>query len=113
MQKLKTPKSIELELLVIKNNRKDETDKVIAYHANHLPIRCVFESKPWLSNAGNAALKEATGDYILRTDDDVLVDENWIETYSRAFEGSPEAAIFGVPISPWFEGTPAKWLETV
>jgi glycosyltransferase involved in cell wall biosynthesis len=113
MQKLKIPKGVVWELLVVNNNCTDNTDKVIVYHINHLPIRRVFESNRGLSNARNAAVRESTGDYMLWTDDDVLVDEYWVEAYVRAFERWPEAAIFGGPIAPWFEGTPPKWLEAI
>jgi hypothetical protein len=43
----------------------------------------------------------------------VLVDEGWLAAYVSAFERYPQAAIFGGPISPWFEGVPPRWLAEV
>jgi glycosyltransferase involved in cell wall biosynthesis len=86
---------------------------VLASFVNRVPIRAVMEAEPGLSNARNRAVLEATGDYILWTDDDVLVDERWLSAYCEAFERWPDAAIFGGNIKPWFEGTPPEWLEHV
>jgi glucosyl-dolichyl phosphate glucuronosyltransferase len=113
MNQIRIPKDVEWELLVVNNNCTDDTDRVIAHYSIHLPIRRVFEPEPGLSNARNAAVKAARGDYILWTDDDVLVDKCWVEAYADAFERWPEAAIFGGPIYPWFEGKPPRWLEDV
>jgi glucosyl-dolichyl phosphate glucuronosyltransferase len=113
MQKLKIPLDIEWELLIVNNNCTDKTDEVIARHTGRMPVRRVFESNPGLSHARNAAVQQASGDYIIWTDDDVLVDEHWLEAYSRAFRACPDLVIFGGPIAPWFENTPPKWLESV
>jgi len=53
----------------------------------------------------------ATGDYVIWTDDDVLVDAGWLIAYERAFEQRPQAAIFGGPVRARFEGTPPRWLS--
>lgn len=113
MHKLRLPEGIQWEVLVVNNNCRDNTDEVILQHSNDLPIRRVFEPSPGLSNARNAAVKCANGDYIIWTDDDVLVDDGWIEGYVRAFDRWPDVAIFGGPVTPWFEGTAPKWLKAV
>jgi glycosyltransferase involved in cell wall biosynthesis len=113
MRKLKLPHEIQWELLIVNNNCTDDTEEVIASHFGHLPVRSIFEACPGQSSARNAAVREARGDYIIWTDDDVLVDENWIQSYVEAFGRRPDAAVFGGPISPWFEGTPPAWLLRV
>ena len=113
MQELIIPGGVEWELLVVNNNCSDGTDEVIERYARTLPIRRVFEPVPGLSNARNAAVRAAAGDYILWTDDDVLVDGHWIEAYAQVFALRPEVAVFGGPIVPWFEGTPPSWLLQV
>lgn len=110
MTRLHIPDGAEWELLVVNNNCTDETDDIIARHDAKLPIRRIFENKTGLSHARNAAVSAATGDYILWTDDDVLVDPGWIAAYALAFQKWPEASVFGGPIEPWFEGTPPNWL---
>ena len=113
MTMLVIPAGVDWELLVVNNNCTDDTEEVIAQHAGYLPIRRLFEPKQGLSNARNCAVAAATGDLILFTDDDVLVDDEWIVEYSEAFSRWPSAAIFGGPIQPWFAGTPPRWLKEV
>lgn len=101
----------EFELIVVNNNSTDRTDEVISTYEGRLPLRRIFEQTPGLSNARNAAVRAARGDYIIWTDDDVLVDKDWLIAYARAFIKWPEVVVFGGPIEPWFEGTPPDWLK--
>ena len=110
MTRLIIPPQIDWELLVINNNSSDHTDEVISSFAQLLPIVRIFEASPGLSHARNAAVAHASGDYIVWTDDDVFVNEGWLSAYTKAFETYPNAAVFGGPIAPWFEGTPPNWL---
>jgi glucosyl-dolichyl phosphate glucuronosyltransferase len=107
---LRIPPGVDWELLVVNNHCTDATDDVIASFAGRLPLRRLYEPEPGLSNARNAAVREATGDYILWTDDDTLVDPGWLEAYVEAFRTSPDAAIFGGPVEPWFLAAPPAWL---
>ena len=101
---------IDWELVVVNNNCTDHTDAVIAGFANLLPIRREFEREPGQSNARNRAIEVATGDYILWTDDDVIVDPGWLAAYANAFRSRPEAAVFGGPIRPKYESPAVKWI---
>lgn len=107
------PAGMEWELLVVNNNCTDATDQVIAAFANRLPIRRLFEPDPGLSNARNRAVLEASGSYIVWTDDDVLVAPDWLVAYGDAFVRWPDAAVFGGPIEPWFPNAPPAWLESI
>ena len=108
---LRIPKNITWELLVVNNNCSDETDEVISKHKAHLPIRRLFEPQPGKSYALNHAVREASGDYILWTDDDALVDPNWLEAYTEAFNRWPDVSIFGGPVKPWFRTDPPSWMN--
>lgn len=111
MTHLEVPGDVTWELLVVNNNCTDATDVVIAAYSDKLPIRRLFQPIPGLSNARNLASLEATGDYVIWTDDDVLVAPDWLRNYVVAFEAHPEAALFGGPIRPWFPNKPPKWLQ--
>jgi len=113
MTRLYIPPEVTWELLVVNNRCTDDTDAVIDSFAASLPIRRLWEPEPGLSNARNRVLEEATGDYIVWTDDDVFVDAGWIDAYVRAFLRWPDAAVFGGPIEPLFEGDPPSWLRLV
>jgi GT2 family glycosyltransferase len=110
MRHLNVPVNTTWELIVVNNNCSDHTDAVLAEFSSRLPLRRVFESRPGLSNARNAAVSAAAGVFILWTDDDVLVAPQWLAEYADAIRRYPDADILGGPIKPWFDGTPPRWL---
>ena len=100
----------EWELIVVDNNSTDDTPRVVSEFISRLPIRSLREPSPGKSNAANLAVREARGEYMLWTDDDVLVDPDWMRAYVAAFRRFPDADVFGGLVNPWFEGTPPRWL---
>ncbi len=106
MTRLKIPVGVEYEILVVDNNSTDATKQVVTNFATRLPVRHIFESTPGLSSARNRAMRETRGDYILWTDDDVLVAETWLEAFMAGVRQFPEAAAFGGTIVPWFTDPP-------
>jgi glycosyltransferase involved in cell wall biosynthesis len=108
--RLAAPPGVDWELLVVNNNCTDRTDEVVRAFETQLPLRRVSEPTPGLSHARNRAVAESRGDYIIWTDDDVTVAPDWLRAYARAFRRWPDAAIFGGPIRPAFDGTPPDWL---
>jgi len=111
MARMSVPPGTEWELIVVNNNSNDATDSVIESFAKSLPIRRVFESRQGLSHARNRAVGVANGAYIIWTDDDVIVEPEWLSTYIEAFRRWPEAAVFGGNVLPEFEGGAPKWLS--
>lgn len=107
------PPGVSWELLVVDNASTDATQEVLAEYRTALPIRVIRQAQPGLSHSRNAAIEVMLGEYIVWTDDDVLVDRAWLRSYAAAFEMHPNAAIFGGPIEPWFEGEPPRWLRRV
>lgn len=101
----------ELEVVVVNNNCTDETDRVIRQFADCLPLRRVWQPDPGLSNARNAAVATASGDYFVWTDDDVCVDSEWLRAYEEAFRSYPQASFFGGPIEPIFEAGRPAWIS--
>jgi glycosyltransferase involved in cell wall biosynthesis len=110
---LAVPTATDWEIVVVNNNSTDQTEEVIRAFEDRLPVRGAFEPRPGLSHARNRAVAEATGDYILWTDDDVTVSPNWLVSYADAFRRWPDAALFGGPIQPVLEGTPPHWLVRI
>lgn len=109
MTRLRPPRG-PWQLLVVNNNCTDDTDAVLEAFASRLPLRRMFEPNLGLSNARNAAVAAADGDYLIWTDDDVLVDAQWLCAYEDAFESHPAGDFFGGPVAPWFEGTAPDWI---
>ena len=105
MTALTIPADVTWELLVVDNNSNDETAVVIGEFVNRLPIRALLESTPGLSNARNTAVAAARGEYILWTDDDVLVDRTWLSAYATAVARYHDACVYGDAVKPWFSET--------
>ena len=107
------PTGAAWELVVVNNGSRDDTSSVIEAFESALPIRAVAERTRGLSIARNAAVRASRGEYVLWTDDDCVVDRNWLVAYTAAVARWPDAAVFGGPIVPRFEGNPPSWLPRI
>lgn len=73
-----------LDILVVDNaSENDATRQLVQNHYSHM--RYVYEPRPGLNWARNRAIVEAQGEIIAYTDDDVVVDPNWINALVRVF----------------------------
>lgn len=99
----------EWELLVVDNGSSDATPDVIASFADRLPVRRVAEPVAGLSNARNAGVVESRGEYIVWTDDDVLVDPDWLRAWTAGIEARPYCAVFGGRAVPVYEEPVQQW----
>lgn len=111
LTELRRPDGLDWELVVVNNNCTDNTVEVLDGFADRLPLVQVFEPEPGLSHARNRAVSVASGEFIIWTDDDVLVGADWLGAYRRAMAEHPDATFFGGPVEPWFEGVPPDWLR--
>lgn len=111
MRKLRIEPGLKWEILIVNNRCTDHTDEVIARHESHLPLKRLYEPKQGHSNARNCAVNAAKGDLLIWTDDDVLVDENWINAYLEAAKAHPDAVFFGGTVDPLFEAEPPMWIH--
>jgi glucosyl-dolichyl phosphate glucuronosyltransferase len=113
LTRLTVPEGVTWELVVVNNRSTDATDDVIATFERRLPVRRVWEPTPGLANARNRAVAEAAGEYVVFTDDDILVQPDWLAAYVASFRRWPDSAIFGGPIEPLFEDGPPAWIPRV
>ena len=99
------------EVIVVDNNSKDNTRQVVEDfgRSSGLNVRYVFESNQGLSYARNAGIKEAKGEIIAFTDDDVIVGKNWISTINKIFNENNVGCIGGKILPIWEKSCP-KWL---
>lgn len=107
--RMRIPDGLAWELVLVDNGSTDHTSDVVADFEGRLPVRRVVELTPGLSNARNCGVAAARGDYICWTDDDVVIDANWLVAYAEAFARHPEATVFGGVIEPVFEREPPQW----
>jgi hypothetical protein len=105
------PDGLSWEIVLVDNASTDATSSVVATHRGDLPIRYVMEPQQGLAHARNRGVAEASGEILLFTDDDVLVEPGWLTEHVKAARAHPEALAFGGPIEPWFEAEPPEWIS--
>lgn len=106
---LRVPEGLLWEFVIVDNGSTDATGAVVQSYQDRLPLRLVREERAGLSNARNKAVDEAAGRYICWTDDDVVLDSEWLAAYWEAFKRYPDAAIFGGRIEPVLEAPITAW----
>ena len=109
---MEIPGGTQFELVVVDNGSTDNTASVIESFAGALPIRYDVEPALGVSHARNRALATARGKFIIWTDDDVLVNRQWLSAYVTAFARWPDVDLFGGKILPDFEDPVPDWLKS-
>jgi glycosyltransferase involved in cell wall biosynthesis len=114
------PPGWNTELLVIDNGSTDHTQTVVnAAKFSNITLQYVYEPKAGVSNARNTGLKQAAGQIVVFTDDDIRVPLNWVEGMCRPiFDGTAYAVQGGIRPAPylerpWLTGMLRIWLAAV
>ena len=98
-------------VIFVDNNSTDQTKSVADQFKNLIELEYVFEPKQGHVFARNKAIDVAQGDLILWTDDDVLVDENWLPAYVAASISQPDYSFWGSKIVPTFLAVRPQWVQ--
>lgn len=105
------PEGVTWELLVVDNNSTDNTKQICEEFTGKLPLRYSFEPRQGLSCARNRSIREATGELLFFTDDDVDVDKYWLSSIWDGAQRHPEAVFFGGRVLPSWEKAPPDWVQ--
>lgn len=114
-KQLNVPKDIQLSILVVDNNSTDATLETVRefqsspFGRKHHVV-AIQEQEQGHTFARNAAIRQAEGDLILWTDDDVIVSPDWLSNYVSAATSQPDYDFWGSRIEPVFESEKA-WIE--
>jgi glycosyltransferase involved in cell wall biosynthesis len=94
---LEMPPSLAWEVVVVDNHSTDSTRSVIEEFSaiSGLNVRYVVETQRGKSHALNAGVREAKGEIIALTDDDVRVATDWLVELKRAFDQFRPACVSG------------------
>ena len=119
LRRLKVSPGRQWEVLVVDNNSTDGTRAVVKRHAADFPVplRYLFEARQGRSSALNAGIAASDGEVIAMTDDDVIVDERWLDAACDVLLGGRRAedggaiAYAGGPVEPIWEIEPPVWLD--
>lgn len=90
------------EVLVVNNNSSDRTQTVLEQKAALYPnLRAFLQTKPGAAATRNVGIREATGDFVLFIDDDILAEPDLVESHLRYHQENAGSSIVGTVISPW------------
>ena len=103
--------SVNWEILVVDNNSTDGTRRVVDKCSEQNPgrFRYFFESQQGLSFARNAGIREARGEVVAFSDDDVKVEPNWLQNLTAEVLTGNYAGAGGRIFPEWTSPRPA-WL---
>lgn len=105
------PDAVEWEVLVVDNNSIDQTREVIEDFCRKYPghFRYLFEPQQGKSHALNAGIREARGDILVFTDDDVTVEKSWLRNLTSGLHDGKWAAAGGRILAAE-KFVPPRWL---
>jgi GT2 family glycosyltransferase len=107
--------AIKPESLIVVDNASatSETAEIVAEFAKHEPsVHYVREEEPGLARAHNAALPYVDSPVVAFTDDDVIVDEQWLKRIVQEFAGDESVAcVTGIIAPRELDTLPQQWLE--
>jgi glycosyltransferase involved in cell wall biosynthesis len=91
------PATLSWEVIVVDNGSTDETHAVVreAQLRGRAPMHYVLEPRPGKSISLNTGLRHAAGRALAFTDDDCVVDRQWIAAIAREFEADTSLAALG------------------
>jgi glucosyl-dolichyl phosphate glucuronosyltransferase len=99
------------EVIVVDNNSSDATRQVVneAEMAFPVPLRYVFEGTQGKAAALNTAIRQASGDILVFTDDDALVEPDWLDRAAVALDETGGAYVGGRVFPRWEAARPG-WM---
>ncbi len=108
--RLAIPNGVLCRYVVVDNNSNDNTRHVVDSFKPKLNLISAIETQQGHTHARNAAVELADGELIIWTDDDVIVDSQWVTSYVEAATANPNAMFFGGRIVPVFQPKAPHWI---
>lgn len=103
---------VPVQVIVVDNNSIDSTANVINKWSRHLNILSLFEGKLGKNAALNKAIAHISSELVVFTDDDVIVDNQWVNALCRSMWQWEEVSVFGGRVEVAFPlGTP-EWIKS-
>lgn len=99
------------QLVVVENGSTDGTLDVLESFASRLPLEIRTRAEPAKAAALNAVIPLTAGDLVVFTDDDVVVDPEWLIHFRRAADEHDEFDVFGGAILPLWPTPPPDWIS--
>jgi GT2 family glycosyltransferase len=106
---------ITFEIIIVDNNSVDNTRDIVRQWQSHdaYQIHYFLEKKQGSSHARNRAVNEAKGTWLWFLDDDIYLDEYWLQAVAESLREYPDAMAMAGMIMLEFERTEPEWLPEV
>lgn len=113
LEQMRVPPEVQWEVLIVDNNSKDGTAEMCAefIRTTKLSCRYIFEGRQGKSFALNSGVRNARGEFLAFTDDDVTVHEDWLAQVLEAFARFECAGVAG-RIDPVWKVARPSWFIT-
>jgi GT2 family glycosyltransferase len=99
----------DFEIVVVDNGPSDDTRDAVAQHGG---ARYLVEERPGASRARNRGLSAATGQIIAVTDDDAVVDRDWLRGLVAGFARAENVAcVTGLVLPASLDTDAERWFE--
>lgn len=100
---------IDREVVVVDNASGDRTREVVAEFAaaSGHPVRYRYEGTLGKSHALNAGIGHCSGDVVAFTDDDAIVEPDWLERIAATLGEYDAGIVFGKVVPLWESGPPS------
>jgi glycosyltransferase involved in cell wall biosynthesis len=109
LNSIKNIKYANYEVVIVDNAPSDNSTELLVKN-NYPEFRYVREDIPGLDNARNKAILESKGEIIAYTDDDVIVDELWLQAISERFQEADDICAVTGLVYPYEMETEAQYL---
>ena len=103
----------DFELLVMDNAGEAGLAEVVGEFNRTAKVkaRLIVHPTGGNSEARNRGAREASGDLLLYTDDDLTFCPGWVEAFREPFARHPEMVAAGGCVRPFWEKPPPRWLR--
>ena len=100
------------EIIVVDNNSTDDTKAVVQSLIREKPGRLNYlvETKQGNAHARNCGVKAAKADIIAFVDDDVTVENNWLQSLTNVLKSDLELTFVGGAVLPQWSEAPPSWV---
>ncbi len=97
---------LDYEIIVVDNNSNDDTRNVVLSFAKKFKGKLfyLFEPKQGRPNALNSGISITKGDVVVSTDDDVILEKNWLMEIHNIFSQQPTLQILCGKVLPCLRG---------
>ena len=97
------------EVIVVNSCPSDDSTQQLV--ATFPGIRYILEPRPGLGLARNTGIGASSGDFVAFTDDDAVIEDNWLPTLMRNFDDPMVAVSTGIALPIELETKAQVWFE--